>query len=164
VIVVNAGAADIGAAMEVVRACVKHMISQGIHQWDEIYPDRGTIERDIADKTLFLAMEEQSLRGMIVLNEKQPAEYAQIAWKYADGKMLVVHRLVVSPVWQGKGIGSRLMHFAEDYGRRNGYAAIRLDVFVHNPSAVGLYTKRQYRNVGTVQFRKGAFYCFEKSM
>ena len=164
VVIVKGGAADVCAVMGMVQACVRQMIAQGIHQWDDVYPDRGTIERDIAEQTLFVARDGQALCGMIVVDENQSAEYVQVTWQYVAEKVLVVHRLAVAPTWQGRGLASRLMSFAEDYGRRYGYGAIRLDTFVHNPTALGLYTKRQYRRAGTVRFRKGEFYCLEKSL
>jgi GNAT superfamily N-acetyltransferase len=162
--IMAAGIPDLPSLMLLIGACIGHMRQQGIEQWDELYPDRATLERDIAAGTLFIASEQGAIQGMIVLNELQPKEYETVPWRDHDGRPLVVHRLAVAPAWQGRGVASQLMQFAETYGRRNGYGAIRLDAFVHNPSALRLYARLGYRNAGTVQFRKGPFHCFEKSL
>ena len=34
---------DVGALVDLVRACLDGMRNQGIDQWDDVYPDRATI-------------------------------------------------------------------------------------------------------------------------
>jgi ribosomal protein S18 acetylase RimI-like enzyme len=99
-----------------------------------------------------------------VLNEHQDPEYSDVAWAHCEGKALIVHRLSVHPDAQGQNVATRLMDFAEHRAIACGYSAIRLDAFTENPAAVLLYEKRGYRRAGTVVFRKGPFYCFEKGL
>jgi RimJ/RimL family protein N-acetyltransferase len=54
------------------------------------------------------------------------------------------------------------MDFAERHAADGGYDAIRLDVFTLNPVATALYERRGYRRAGTVRFRKGEFFCYER--
>lgn len=150
-------------ALSIVRACAIRMAIQGIDQWDEIYPNKEIIDQDIAKGTLFLAFDRTLCKGIIVLNSTQSKQYDDVNWLYRDGKILVVHRLAVAPEVHRSGTASYLMDFAEGFGRKNGYSAIRLDAFVRNQAAVELYQRRQYRLAGTVEFRKGPFHCFEKS-
>jgi len=74
----------------------------------------------------------------------------------------VIHRLTVHPEHQELGHASTLMLFAESKARDLGCRSIRLDAFTKNPGACALYSGRGYRNLGTVDFRMGVFYCFEK--
>lgn len=152
---------DLDAVMSVVGACTRHMDSQGISQWDDIYPTRAVLEEDIARQSLFV-MVNGAIVGVMVLNDYQEPEYGAISWAYSGERVLVVHRLCVHPDAQGQGVASRLMDFAEELGQADGYAAIRLDAFTKNRAAVSLYEKRGYRKAGIVQFRKGPFFCFEK--
>ena len=155
---------DLPAVMNLIKACIQHMESQGIFQWDEIYPGSGTLEKDIGSHSLYAARSAGRICGIIVLNEYQDPEYAAIRWAYQGDKILVVHRLSVDPVRQGQGIAARLVDFAEQHAKSHGYSAIRLDAFTHNPRSVALYERRGYRKAGVVNFRKGPFYCFEKEV
>jgi ribosomal protein S18 acetylase RimI-like enzyme len=87
-----------------------------------------------------------------------------VKWEINSGKQLVVHRLCIDPKYQGQGIARTLMDYAEQYGKEQGYGSIRLDAFVNNPRACRLYEGLGYKAVGTVEFRKGKFYCFEREL
>jgi ribosomal protein S18 acetylase RimI-like enzyme len=152
---------DLFTLVSLVRACIRHMDEHGINQWDNIYPTKLMIHKDIESKSLHVFEDGGKVCGMVAINEDQPAEYRQINWNY-DGKILVVHRLAIAAAYQRKKLATRLMGFAEDFARIEGYDAVRLDAFTQNPGAVALYTRLNYRNAGTVAFRKGAFFCFEK--
>jgi len=155
---------DLDAVTSAVQACIRHMESQGIFQWDEIYPTRDVFQQDLAEQSLFVVRDGDAVVGAIVLNEHQEPEYGDVAWACSTDSVLVVHRLFVHPYSQGKGVAGRLMDYAEQYAQSRGYEAIRLDAFTKNPAAVSLYERRGYRNAGTVTFRKGDFYCFEKQV
>jgi ribosomal protein S18 acetylase RimI-like enzyme len=162
--ITKATPSDVDVAMAIVESCIDHMQSQGIDQWDSLYPDRAVLERDITNGNLYLAVDGDICRGIVTLNEEQSKEYEAVSWRYYEGKILVVHRLAIDPSSQGQGVASRMMDFAEEYAYRQGYSTIRLDAFLQNPSAVRLYTRRHYRVAGTVEFRKGTFHCFEKNL
>jgi GNAT superfamily N-acetyltransferase len=162
--IVRATAEDIPAIMELIEASVRHMESKGIQQWDHIYPSRSVIQSDIESGTLFLAREKQRILGIMVINEHQEPQYHDVAWSIPGDKILVVHRLSVDPLYQRKGIAGRLMEFAEQQAEIQGYQAIRLDAFTENPPALAFYVHRGYRKAGTVLFRKGWFFCFEKEL
>lgn len=161
--VVNpATVADTPAVMTLLARAVAHMRSLGIEQWDEVYPDRARIDADIAAGQLYLAHRGETALGMVVLNEQQSPEYASVPWQYDAARILVVHRLCVDPAAERRGVARGLMAFSEQHARDEDYGAIRLDAFALNPRAVRLYEQLGYAKAGQVQFRKGAFYCYEK--
>jgi ribosomal protein S18 acetylase RimI-like enzyme len=159
----HANLQDLDAIMNLIRSCTHHMEAQEIHQWDEIYPDEGTIKNDIGKQQLYLLEEAMHICGIIALNENQQPEYKNVSWKF-PGKTLVVHRLAIEPSCQRKGYARMLMQFAQKIAKEEHYENIRLDAFIHNPTAVALYEKLGYRKAGTVTFRKGDFFCFEISV
>jgi ribosomal protein S18 acetylase RimI-like enzyme len=154
---------DLNAVICLIGECIRHMEARGIHQWDEIYPDRAIIETDLTNGLLYVAREDGRCRAMVTVHEYQPCEYAPIEWQYPAERLLVVHRLAVHPNSEGRGIGRKLMEFVEDMARNGGYEAIRLDAFPQNPRAVSLYENLGYRKAGSVVFRKGLFFLYEKS-
>ena len=151
--------------LEIIQGIVKdatlHMDRQGIVQWDEFYPARVILSKDIDRKEMHVIEVEGTIAGFIVLNEYQESEYASVGWKY-PGRSLVIHRLTIHPSFQRRGLGSHLMDFAEDFAAAGKYDCIRLDAFTLNPAACSLYKNRGYAVAGVVRFRKGEFYCFEK--
>jgi ribosomal protein S18 acetylase RimI-like enzyme len=145
----------------IVKDATRYMDEQGIAQWDEFYPTREILSKDIDRKEMHVIEVEGKIAGFIVLNEYQESEYASVGWKY-PGRSLVVHRLTIHPALQRRGLASRLMDFAEALAAEGNYDCIRLDAFTRNPAACSLYKNRGYAVAGAVRFRKGEFYCFEK--
>jgi ribosomal protein S18 acetylase RimI-like enzyme len=139
------------------------MNENGIPQWDDIYPSRETFKCDIEQESLFVAFTPgQKIAGCIVLNCFQDEEYKQINWEFTGGKIAVIHRLMVLPEYEGAGVAKDLLAFAEACAGRKGFEAVRLDMFKQNRRAVAFYKKHGYITRGTVQFRKGEFFCAEK--
>lgn len=156
---------EIDEIVELTKACGLHMRENGINQWDEHYPDRASIAEDIETGTLFALRDGVKILGIVVLNEKQDEEYAEISWSTSkDDKNLIVHRLAVLPEYQGQGLAQILMDFAEDLARNLSYAAIRLDTYSQNPRNQRFYLARGYRELGAVFLtykKEHPYYCYE---
>jgi len=156
---------EIDEIIALTKACGKRMRENGIDQWDENYPDRVNIQNDLETKTLFAYRESGRILGIVVLNESQDEEYAEIDWLTSDtDKNIVVHRLAVLPDYQGKGIARKLMDFSENFAKEQGYDAIRLDTFSQNPRNQRFYTNRGYTDLGPVflKYKKDhPYYCYE---
>lgn len=154
---------DIEPLLALVRECTEGMRRKGIDQWDDVYPDRATLERDIDEVTAIVVVVQGVPVAMAVLNDRQEPEYADVPWLYS-GRPAVVHRLMESPAAAGKGIARALMAHLEAQAQAFGFDCIRLDAFRQNPRAVRLYECSDYRHAGQVRFRKGEFLCFEKRL
>jgi ribosomal protein S18 acetylase RimI-like enzyme len=155
---------DLDRIMALIKDCTRDLESRGIHQWGEFYPTLEIIKDDIENESMYVMNENKALLGIVVVNEEQPNEYEGLNWSTREGRILVIHRLAVSPKRQNQGIAGRLLEFAEDYAANNGYASIRLDAYSGNRKALRLYEKHQYKWVGQVNFpwRDLPFYCYEK--
>lgn len=155
---------DLEALLLLLRSCVAHMMRQQIDQWDDTYPNGDTLARDASSDTTLVVVDGKQIIGMLALNEHQDVEYDEVPWKFDQGRIAVVHRLMVDPNAQALGLGRNLMQSAEKLAETLGYSAIRLDAFANNPRALRLYLGLGYRRAGQVQFRKGPFDCFEKQL
>lgn len=140
------------------------MAEEGIFQWDETYPDMAVLKDDIRLKTMYGYHGSGIAKGIIVLNQIQNPDYEKIPWDASEKESLVIHRLCVDPSHQNKGIAKKLLLFAENFGRENGFKAIRLDSFIDNPYSNKLYTGNNYTNKGIISLRKGNFFCYEKML
>jgi ribosomal protein S18 acetylase RimI-like enzyme len=155
---------DLPEVFALFRAAVSEMRRQGIDQWDEVYPSEADLAGDIANGELWLLRRANRIAAAVVLNEQQDSQYKNGRWQVTVEPIAVIHRLCVHPAEQGAGVATRVMTLAEQHLRDSGYRAIRLDTYPPNRPAVRLYERLGYRRAGTVEFRKGTFYLYEKAL
>jgi ribosomal protein S18 acetylase RimI-like enzyme len=156
---------DLPRLGDLLRACVAQMRAGGIDQWDDLYPTEATLRADVASGTLYVAAAPgRPIAGAFVVDQREEPEYASVAWRLVGKPVRFVHRLMIHPECQRRGLGRHLMKFAEISARRAGCAGLRLDAFTGNAPSLGLYRGLGYEDVGEVRFRKGLFRCFEKDL
>jgi ribosomal protein S18 acetylase RimI-like enzyme len=155
---------ELQKALDLFEDVTNNMISNGINQWDSIYPNPATITTDIVSNHAHGYYLNNELVGYISINIHYDKEYESVTWEYPDVKPFIIHRLAIKSGFQGMGIAKKLMSFAENTAKSKEHHTIRLDAFSQNPTALSLYQRLGYRLAGKVTFRKGIFYCFEKSL
>ena len=155
--------ADVPPVIAILSRCMRDLRQRGCDQWDDTYPSVEVLHEDVRARTLFVALEEERIVAAVCLNEVQPDPYRSVAWHFADEHPLVVHRLCVDPDRQGRGLGRRMMEFAEQFARVRGFRSIRLEVYPTAVAAVALYSRLGYLRAGQVSFprRRLAFECLE---
>lgn len=155
---------EIPDILAITRACTAHMLQNCIYQWNEAYPSRAVLEKDIARKELFVLEEDKILKGLVAISTWMDAEYADVDWLTPTSTHSYIHRLAVHPHYQGKGHAGRLMDFAEAYSRDNRFVSVRLDTFSQNRRNQIFYEKRGYQKLGDIYFPKQSdhpFHCYE---
>lgn len=160
----KASDSDLPEVWQIFQDAVEYHKTQGIAQWDEVYPDRDTVENDIHNQQMYILGENGAVLAAVVLNEEQDSQYQAGKWQYSDGKIAMIHRLCVKSTEQHKGLGRKIMQLAEQELQRQGYTSVRLDAFTHNPFSCRLYESIGYAKTGEVLFRKGRFYLYEKAL
>lgn len=155
---------EIPHILNITKACAKSMINQGIYQWNEHYPSQEAFERDIARKELYVLEVNNKILGTIVISTYMDEEYLPIKWLTTNQRNIYIHRLAVHPEEQKKGYAQKLMDFAEDYARKEGFASVRLDTFSQNSRNNTFYQARGYQKLGDIFFPKQSefpFHCYE---
>lgn len=155
---------DYAQILSLFQSAVRCMQSEGIDQWDDVYPDEATLLSDIRNGWMHLLVKNNAVACAVALNELQDEEYIHGDWLCRGGKIAVVHRLCVQPAFQNGGVGRDAMRRSQELLGRRGYSSVRLDTFSGNPKAIRLYESLGYRRAGKVFFRKGEFYLFEKPL
>lgn len=157
---------DLPALIQLFQKAKVQLDQQKIFQWTDDYPSKINIDKDFKNRTLYLLKNAQELIGAVTLNEEQDHQYQTIDWKFGSNKVLVIHRLVVHPAYQGRGYAKQIMDFAEAYAIAQEYEAIRLDTYTQNKISFEFYKKRNYVLRGEVFFpgRPYPFYCLEKNL
>lgn len=155
---------DLMPILEITKNCAVKMDAMGIYQWNENYPNRNAFINDIKNNELLVFTKGALLVGCIALCTKMDDVYNDVKWLTKDVKSLYVHRLAVDPQFQKKGIGKKLMDYAEDFAKKNNFISIRLDTFSKNKNNMRFYERRGYKRLEEVFFpeqSKFPFYCYE---
>lgn len=155
-----------GAAPQVLqffKLIVNTLRQDAIYQWDESYPDKMILERDLTCGHAFGMYDNDELVAYVALNNEYPPAYEEIPWCFPE-PALIVHRLAIHPCARRIGMAKAVMIQSESYASQNGYLSMRLDAFVNNPAALALYGTLGYVERGTLRFRHGMFRCFEKEV
>jgi ribosomal protein S18 acetylase RimI-like enzyme len=152
--------------MKTINACVKDLRDRNIYQWNENYPNDEIIKKDIENNSLHIIKIENECLAIIVINEIQDEEWKKVTWSKTNNKPLVIHRLIVHPNSQSKGIGKKLITFAIDYAIQNNYDSIRFDAYSENKNLLEMYERMNCIKKGEVYFphREKSFYCYERNL
>ena len=96
---------DLNNIMNMYHSCVTGMIKSGIDQWDETYPNKEVITKDIIEQTYYIAEIDEEIIGGINIDKLQDKTYLDINWEDKTNSFLVVHRLGVKEEFWNKKIG-----------------------------------------------------------
>lgn len=157
--------ADLDNIKSLTEACARAMQEKNIFQWNEHYPSRARLARDIELGELYLYEETTAIKGIIVLTPEMDEEYEPIQWVTPNGNNLYVHRLATHPASWGKGYGQKLMDFAEAFAAQHDFLSVRLDTFSQNKRNQRFYECRGYKRLGNIYFpmqSEHPFFCYEK--
>jgi ribosomal protein S18 acetylase RimI-like enzyme len=155
---------DIEAVLSITKACAIDLISKGIYQWSEHYPNKKDFKNDIENCWLYVVENDNEIIGCISISTHMDQEYQSVKWLSKSNKNIYIHRLAVDPKNQSKGYALQLMDFAENYGKQNNYESIRLDTFSKNLRNQRFYERRGYVRLENVYFlnqSQDPFYCYE---
>ncbi len=154
---------DIPALCRLFEAGIRDMDEKGLDQWRwEVYPSEAVLMEDVQAQTMYLMEENGELLTAFTINEDQHPLYLTLHWHFGV-KPAVLHRLVVSPSHQRKGLGREAMAHVIEIARELGYDSLRLDTYLKNTRAMALYEGIPMRKVGQVKFdhRTTMFQCYE---
>lgn len=155
---------EIPEILTICKACAKLMISNGIYQWNEHYPNATAFEKDIERDELYVLEADEKVIGTIVMSALVDDEYAAVKWLTPNSNNLYIHRLSINPNQQGKGRAQQLMGFAESHAKSNGFVSVRLDTFSQNKRNQKFYKKRGYQRLEDIFYPKQSehpFHCYE---
>ncbi|PKP14291.1 MAG: GNAT family N-acetyltransferase [Bacteroidetes bacterium HGW-Bacteroidetes-3] len=156
---------DLNTLYLITKSCAKHLMEQGIFQWNEMYPSKEILLNDIELRQIWKLETKSEIVGLIALTKMENPEYEPVKWLTKNQHNLYIHRLAVHPNFQGKGFAQKLMDFAEKFALENNYDSIRLDTFSKNKRNLKFYEQRNYIKLESVYFPNQSefpFYCYEK--
>jgi ribosomal protein S18 acetylase RimI-like enzyme len=156
---------EIEKLLIITRSCAAKMTSEGVLQWNDVYPNKEAFQKDVERGELFVLISDAAPIGCITISSEKDIEYNDVDWLTKDDCHYYIHRLAIDPEFQKLGYAKKLMDFAEALAKKNNITSIRLDTFSKNQRNQKFYEARGYKRVGTIFFPKQSespFYCYEK--
>ena len=138
---------------------------EGIFQWDYRYPKPDMIRNDLINGYTSLVSDGDNIVAFFTSNSIcEDDVHDNTKWLYDGTLWIILHRLCVDPLFQGQGIGQRILKMFEAECFDKGYVSIRIDVFSTNKTAIYIYEKYGYIRVGEAMCERGLFYIYEKQL
>ncbi len=129
--IINATIDDLLELDELAEKVILHMKENKIPQWDLSYPRYEHFEKDILNKALIVFKFEDKIVGcMAFMPENDPPYKTISSWKKEYS--IVLHRVLIDPDAQNKGIATKLLNYIKVYARINGYESIKIDTHMEN--------------------------------
>lgn len=159
----KASAADLESIVAIAKEAKRSMNAKGNFQWNESYPNAEHFIIDIEEGTLYVALFEERVAGVVCINLDAPKEYQSAKWR-SDEQHLTIHRLAVGHQYLGKGIGKLLINHAISVCEEKGLKYIKTDTNAINENAQRLLESCGYHFVGDISLcgKDGRFYCYDK--
>lgn len=123
-----------------------HMLGMGLSQWVGDYPNRSYFLNDCSKDGLYVSRENNKIVASISLLPENDEAYKELVW-IKDNSM-VIHRILVNPEAQKKGIGKALFSFSIDLARKLGYDSLKVDTHPDNYRMQGLIKKMGFKYIG----------------
>ena len=150
--------------MYLLQHCIEDFNKNSVYQWNTSYPDYFRLLSEVENGALYIIKTKGVCIGTITFDEQQESVFDDVDWKNSTDKYLVIHRIAVFPTWQKKGVGRKLIEFAEQYAKDNDYKSIRLDIAGSSEHLIKSYESIGYVYTGDVLYPKQQepFKCLEK--
>lgn len=144
---------DIPDIMRAVREAQAFMKTLGIDQWQDGYPERETLERDIELEQLYVVADGGGVAAFAALSLLPEPVYDDIdgAWR-SEGPYLTIHRMAIDDAHRGGGIASEIVRQAERIARENARASVRVDTHTGNRAMRRFLEKSGFEYCGTVLY------------
>jgi len=142
---------DLSKIICIKNSLVENMNNKGNYQWNNCYPTKEIILKDITDNVLYVAISEKTndICGFITISTKPNKNY-DIIYDMSINS-IIIYRLAVACEFQKKGIATSLLNHAEIIAKKMNINRIRLDTSIYNKESNNLYKKLGYTLVKTLK-------------
>ena len=147
---------DIEALMEIFAAAKQIMRASGnMHQWNDSYPSREVVMRDIDRGHCYVMCENESIIGTMALIPGPDPTYSYIEGEWpGDEPYYVIHRIATAA--PGRNVAKRMYDWAFEHILENGCNVIRIDTHRDNCIMKHILTKYGFTMCGVIYLADGA--------
>ncbi|MBL1221188.1 GNAT family N-acetyltransferase [Chryseobacterium sp. L7] len=148
---------------EIIQQSIERRKQDGSTQWQNGYPNIGTVESDIAKGFAYVLTvdKEIAVYAALILNDEPAYSTIEGAW-LSDGEFVVVHRVAVDGKFAGQGMVKKLFDHIEDFTRSHGIQSIKVDTNYDNIAMLKILESKGYSYCGEVLLADGMRKAYEK--
>lgn len=148
---------------EMLQQGIRRRKEDGSNQWQDGYPNRSVVEKDIRDGVGYVWVQDDEVLGYaaLMLNNEPAYNHIEGEWLY-NGDYIVVHRVVVHDRCLGKGIAKQMFLWIEDWAKQQNIYSIKVDTNYDNQPMLHILQYLGYQYCGEVYFRGSPRKAFEK--
>lgn len=134
--------------IEIIKKLYKDIKQKTFTIWEDDYPSDELIVYDIERKGLYGVFNNDELIAVCFIGERCEDGEETYTWKDNFKKRGTFARIGVSPKFQNQGIGYKLVEFALNELKSQGFDGVRILLGVNNENAIKLYNKFGFINCG----------------
>ena len=152
------GNTDVGRIMELVADAQNWFAKQNIDQWQDGYPTREIISKDVSDGINYVVELNGDVIATAVISFDGEPTYVVIdgrGWLNDNG-YVVVHRVAVADEWRRRGVAREILYYAERLCAAQGVGDIRIDTHRDNLAMRSLLKNVGYAHCGRITLTSGA--------
>lgn len=145
---------DVERVVEIIRSAQRRLGERGIDQWQNGYPNRSSVESDVARGYGRVVCREGRVVAYGALTYDGESAYDRLrggAWLTSAGDYLTIHRLCVEDEALGEGCGRLFMEFAQGEAKGR-VVSVRVDTHPDNRIMQHLLSSLGYLYCGTVTY------------
>lgn len=148
---------------DIIQQSIERRKQDGSTQWQNGYPNMGTVESDIAKGFAYVLTVdgEIAVYAALILNDEPAYSTIEGAW-LSDGEFVVVHRVAVDGKFAGQGMVKKLFDHIEDFTKLHGIQSIKVDTNYDNIAMLKILESKGYSYCGEVLLADGMRKAYEK--
>lgn len=147
----------------IIQQSIERRKQDGSTQWQNGYPNMGTVESDIAKGFGYVMTVdgEIAVYAALILNDEPAYSTIEGAW-LSDGEFVVVHRVAVDGKFAGQGMVKKLFDHIEDFTKSHGIQSVKVDTNYDNIAMLKILESKGYSYCGEVLLADGMRKAYEK--
>ncbi|MBB4805448.1 GNAT superfamily N-acetyltransferase [Chryseobacterium defluvii] len=163
IILRKANPEDVNIIWGILLQAIERRRKDGSAQWQNGYPNLGTVENDITKGVGYVLMVngEIAVYSALILNDEPAYDTIDGAW-LSTGDFVVVHRVAVDEKFAGQGLAKKLFDHIEDFARSQNISSIKVDTNFDNTAMLKILESKEYSYCGEVYLSGGIRKAFEK--
>lgn len=154
----NAENVNIQDILELYIQAKNALQEQGVDQWQDGYPNRETLIRDMEAGISRVCIDGHQLLATAAAYVGHEPTYDLIydgAWLTESKSYGIIHRIAVSPKAKGRGIAAAVFAFTEELSKNAHVTSLRCDTHCDNLAMQSSLTKFGFKLCGTILLEDG---------